>query len=236
MSCRPSRPRLAGVRPVAAASPGPLPTSWRKTSSSVGRTRSKRASRTPGGHDERQRLGRRPARVSETVTRMIPWSSADVARPGGRAEARQQPGHRGVLARLRVQLQDRPGVPGEQLVDRRLGDQAPVVEDGDPVADPLDVGEDVRAHEDGGRAAQPADELQDVAPALGIERAHRLVEEEDRGTRQHRLAHAESLAHPARVPADAATRRLRSVPRSRGLRRPARGGRRPPSRRHGPRT
>ncbi len=96
----------------------------------------------------------------------------------------------------------------EELVHGRLGHESAVVEDRDPVADPLDVREDVRAHEDGRDAPQLPDQLQHVAPALRVESAHGLVEEEDVGARQHRLAHAQALSHAAGVAADAAARGL----------------------------
>jgi len=62
-----------------------------------------------------------------------------------------------VLLRFGLQFVDRLGVAVEQLVDRTFDHQVADVEDGDPIADPLDVVEDVRAHEDRGRAAEPAE-------------------------------------------------------------------------------
>ena len=82
-----------------------------------------------------------------------------------------------------------------------------MVEDRDPVADPLDVGEDVGREQDGGRAAEAGDEVEDVAPALRVEGAHRLVEDDDGWPMDERPGDPEPLAHPARVGAGAAVGR-----------------------------
>ena len=71
------------------------------------------------------------------------------------------------------------------------------VEDCHSIADPLHVVEDVRAHEDCGRASEAGDDTQHVAAPLGVERADRLVEEEDTRLVYERLADAQPLAHPA---------------------------------------
>ena len=55
-----------------------------------------------------------------------------------------------------------------------------MVEDADPVADALDVGEDVGGEQHGRLAAQVRDQAEDVAAALRIECADRLVEDDDR--------------------------------------------------------
>ena len=133
---------------------------------------------------------------------------AHVARPCLPAHHRGQRGDRRILAGLGVELQNRSGVARKQLVHRRLGHEAAVVEDPDAITDSFDVVEDVRAHEDRARAAQAADQLQHVAPSSRVERADRLVEEEDGWPREHRLPDPEALAHSARVGADPAVRRI----------------------------
>ena len=88
----------------------------------------------------------------------------------------------------------------EQLGRRRGADQATLVEDRDVVAHPLDVVEDVGRVEDRRLvASEVAHEVEDLAPADRVERADRLVEEEDPRPSDQRLADAEPLAHPARV-------------------------------------
>ena len=88
--------------------------------------------------------------------------------------------------------------------------------------------------DDGRLAAQPRDQLEDVAPALRVERAHRLVEEHDRRPVEEGLGDPEPLAHPARVAADPAVRGRRSARSARASRRPARAARHPQARRAGP--
>ena len=146
------RTRIARQRrssPSPAASPS-RPTSRRKTSSSVGRTRSNAARRTPAATTsgsspaEAARLVRdrhdEPARRRRSVTP----STHGTARAGGAASARE----RRVLARLGLDPVERQRVSGEQLVERPLGHEPAAVHDPDPVADPLDVGEDVGREDD----------------------------------------------------------------------------------------
>ncbi len=184
------------------------PTSRRKTSSSDGRTRSYAASRTPSRDDDRQEPGRGDGRrrVTETISPL----SVSVTRSiqGDRPKARHQRRDGLRLPGLRVEPVERQGVAGEQVVERPLGDEAAVIEDADPVADALDVGEHVGGEDDRGALAQLGDQREQVAPALRVERADRLVEDEQVGLGHERLGDAESLAHPARVAADPAVRRI----------------------------
>ncbi|MDY7555563.1 hypothetical protein RGU41_01600 [Cryobacterium sp. 10C3] len=94
------------------------------------------------------------------------------------------------------------GVPGGELLDRPVRDHATVVENGDGVADPLDVGEDMRREEYGGPPAQRAEHLEHVAASHRVEGARRLVEEEQLGRVDQRLGDPEPLLHAAGVPAD----------------------------------
>ncbi len=62
----------------------------------------------------------------------------------------------GFLTRLRIELQDGPRVARQQHLHGRLGHEPSAIEDGDPIADALDVIEDMGAHEDrGGARAGP---------------------------------------------------------------------------------
>ena len=81
-----------------------------------------------------------------------------------------------------------------------------MVHDPDAVADPLDVGEDVGREDDRGAGPQVGDQGEEVAPPLGVERADRLVEDEQARRGDQRLGDPEALAHPARVAADASPR------------------------------
>jgi hypothetical protein len=67
------------------------------------------------------------------------------------------------------------------------------------VAHPLDVLEDVGAVEDGRLALQLAHQVEDLAPADRVERADRLVKEQDAGRADEGLGDAKALAHAARV-------------------------------------
>ena len=92
-----------------------------------------------------------------------------------------------------------PREAGEQLLGRCRADEAPLVEDRDVIGDALDVVEDVGGVEDRRVAAQPFHQVEDVAPADGVERARRLVEQEHLRPADEGLGDAEPLAHPAGV-------------------------------------
>ena len=91
------------------------------------------------------------------------------------------------------------GEAGEQLLRRRRADEAALVEDRDVVGDPLDVVEDVGGVEDRRLRAQAFHEVEDVAPADGVERAGGLIEQQHLRPADEGLGDAEPLAHPARV-------------------------------------
>ena len=73
----------------------------------------------------------------------------------------------GALTGLGLDPVDRQRVALEELGQRALDDEPAVGQDPDPVADPLDVGQDVRREQHGDLAAQPGDQVEHVAPALG---------------------------------------------------------------------
>ena len=93
----------------------------------------------------------------------------------------------------------------EQIVDRRFRDQAPLVQDGDTVADAFDVGEDVGREEHRRGITQLPDHLQEIAAALRVQRRNRLVEDQQRRPADQGLADSQALAHAARVASDPAT-------------------------------
>ena len=151
------------------------------------------------GDDDREDLAGGRGGVRDGRPGCVPCGS--VRRPVAHGAARRlvgQAGHRVALARRRHELEDRPGVGREQVVERALGHEPAAIEDRDAVADPLDVGEDVGRDDHGRRPAEPLDQLEQVPPALGVERADRLVEEQQLAARG---------SAPGRCRAAAASRR-----------------------------
>ena len=183
------------------------PTSRRNTSSSDGRTRSNAARRTPcrttsgsSSADARSGVGHRH---DQSALRL-----GDPVDPGDRPQLRGQGRHRRTLSGLGIDPVERHGIAGEQVVERALGHEPAVVEDADAVADALDVGQHVRGEDDRRVLAQLGDEREEVAASLGVERADRLVEDQQLGLGDERLGDAEPLAHPAGVPGDASVGRV----------------------------
>ncbi len=172
-------------------------------SSSVGRLRSKRWSATPCARTS-DRISRLAASASRAVTRMTPCSTATSPAQGAARSAAAQLLHLRFLARLKLKLVDRLRVTLLQLRKRRGDDETPLVEDGDGVADALDIAEDVRRHEDSRSATHSRDDVQNLVPPRRIERAGRLIQKEDLRAVDERLGQPKPLAHPAGVAADAA--------------------------------
>ena len=211
------------------------PTSSRKTSSSVGRARSNDASRTPASTTSGRIAPPAATGIVDADADETAGLGHDVASPTGRrggvrrAPRRRLPGP--VRARGgRSAGRDR----ARRSLERTLGHEPAPVEDRDSVADPLDVRQDVGREHDGRLAAKAGDQLEEVTPALRIERADRLVEEHDRRSMEQGLGDPEALAHPARPAADPAlasgSQAVRSSisptrPRSSAPREPARAGR-----------
>ena len=97
---------------------------------------------------------------------------------------------------------DPHAVARHDVVERARRHDPPVVDDDDAVADPLDLGEQVRV-EDHRRAsvAGRADDRPDVGPSDRVERRCRFVEEDEVGRAEQRDAEAEPLLHPLGEPA-----------------------------------
>jgi hypothetical protein len=74
-----------------------------------------------------------------------------------------------------------------------------MIEDRDVVADTLHVVEDVGRVEDGDLALDASHQLEHLLPTDRVERAHRLVEEQDGGASHERLGDPQPLAHPAGI-------------------------------------
>ena len=78
-------------------------------------------------------------------------------------------------------------------------------EDADPVADRLDLVEQVAREEDGDAALadERPEQVEDLDDADRVDRRRRLVEDEDRRVLDQRVGDAEPLEHAARVRVDA---------------------------------
>src|SRR6266850_7876877 len=74
-----------------------------------------------------------------------------------------------------------------ELLHRGRFDQTSPVDDADPVADFLDVLQDVAGHEDGDLAAEICEEAEDLVPPSGVQRAGRLIEKQNLGAVHQRL-------------------------------------------------
>ena len=68
---------------------------------------------------------------------------------------------------------------GKQVRQWPFDHQPPAIEDRDPVADPLDIGQDVGGEDDGRFSAQARNQLEQITPSLRVERTHRLVQEQE---------------------------------------------------------
>ena len=236
----PGPPRLAELlsergsrEPASCGGPRPVgdPVSWRKTSSSVGRTRSTPATATPAATIA-GRSSRAARAGSLTVTRTAPWSTATSV-----AQARRPEGRRRDVRPPRPG--PAPGRPGRSAGRsgrgaRRAGPRPRAGRDRGSRSGRRPARRRPGRGSRTGRwpsVAQLGDEGQQVAPALRVERADGLVEDEHRRPVDERLGDPEPLAHPARVGADPpvggvgqpdlARGPRRRVPR--GSARPARG-------------
>ena len=91
-----------------------------------------------------------------------------------------------------------------QLVEAALVDDAPGADDGDPVAELLDLVHEVAREQHGDAAVgERADERAHVAHAGGIEPGRGLVEQQQGRAADQRPGDAEALAHAVRIPTDA---------------------------------
>ena len=91
-----------------------------------------------------------------------------------------------------------------QLLDRADPDEPAVGEDADPVADRLDLGQEMARQHDRQPALvdQPAQQVEDLDHADRVDRRRRLVEDEQVRRLDQGVGDAEPLAHAARVRLD----------------------------------
>ena len=195
--------------PVLSGRP-PSPVSRRNTSSSVGLARATDTTVIPAAATA-SRIARPASTGLSTAIVSRPWSSAAAVTQGRARRSASERLHRDGLARFRLDPPHGQGVAVEQLGEAAFDDEPPMVQDRDAVADALDVGQDVGGEQDGGLAAQRGDQLQDVPAALGVEGAHRLVQDDDGRLVDERPGDPEPLAHAAGVRSGAAVGGLGEV-------------------------
>ena len=136
--------------------------------------------------------------------------------------SRHRHGGRGSTSRSALPSPNRSASSGH----RPLPDQPTGGEDADPVADRLDLVEEVARQQDRhpaflGRDSQQVEDLRD---AEGVDRRRRLVEDEDVRILDQRVGDAEPLEHAPRVRARSGRRRGRSGRPARAPRRSSSSG------------
>ena len=171
--------------------------------------------RADGGQAEAPGRRRRPGCPVGRVPRRSPAGHGPATShcPGRQARRTRPRGSRGAPSaarstsacgrQLEADLDDRRPVtelPG-QLVDRSDADQAAGGEDPDPVADRLDLAEQVARQHDRQTTLvdELAQEVEDLDDAERIDRGRRLVEDQQVRRLDQRVGDAEPLAHAARV-------------------------------------
>ena len=169
----------------------------------VGSSRSASSSRKAASSDPRpgSTAWTRPPPATSAATRSGIRSAAQ--RPDRQplpVDGRRAEGGRDRPARVgQVGHPQANAVDGDDLVERAGRDRAAVVEDDDPVAHPLDLGQQVRVEDDRrSPVARRADDGPDVRPAERVERRGRLVEEHELRVPEQRDAQPEPLLHPLR--------------------------------------
>ena len=122
---------------------------------------------------------------------------AQVGRPrlggqGGREAVRQRQAVAG-----HFQQQNVGGVAGQQGIPCFHGNQFPIMDDADGVADPFHIAQNMAGEEDGDLAAQFGDQLEHIIPASRIQGAGRFIQQQDRRPMDERLGNAQALLHTA---------------------------------------
>ena len=115
----------------------------------------------------------------------------------------------GLLIRLRGKVDlTRRKQAALQLVRLAKGEQLPVRDDEDLLADRLHLGEDVRAEDDRVRLPELADEVADLDNLQGVEADRRFVQNNHLGAAEQRLRDADALPVALGQGGDAAVRDL----------------------------
>ena len=211
----PPRPRTSAVCPV----------SWRKTSSSVGVRTARSSMPIPAASRRRTASAIVPVRVW-IGTRTVPFVSEGL--PSASTESAAIAGSPWPLS-ARCTSSRSPPQPRLELVRSALRDQEPVVDDGDPLGQPVGLVEVLRRQEHRRPARDEAlDRVPERDPAARVEPGRRLVQEDHGRLGDEGAGEVEPPSHPARSRCGRAgrpRRRDRSPPgasraRSRERRRP----------------
>ena len=138
--------------------------------------------------------GTRSGSIGWIVSQSSSWASAPkAARAASTAPSPGRP-----VTRIRTRRL------AEQLAERAGGDDPPVVDDRDPVAQPLDLAQQVRVEEHGrAPVARLADDRPHVVAADRVERGRGLVEDHERRVAHERRREPEPLLHALREAASA---------------------------------
>ena len=114
-----------------------------------------------------------------------------------------------------------PVALGEELRERLVGDQSPVVDDHHVVDGLSDLGEHVAGEQDGATLVrQTAQEVTQPPDALGVQAVGGFVEHEDPWVVDQRRGQPEPLLHPQGEAAHAPVRRSGQLDHVEQLRRP----------------
>ncbi len=108
------------------------------------------------------------------------------------------------LAVVKLQLHRADGVAFQQLIPPRDQHQFAAPDDGDRVADPLDIRQDVAGEHHRHLAAQPGDQVQHFIAPGRVEGAGGLVQQQHRRVVHQGLGDPQPLDHPARKAANPA--------------------------------
>ena len=136
------------------------------------------------GDDRRDQLGDLVRRRSGRIASQSPSSVSGPNRPRAARAAGSSPVTRSAY-----------GVLAEQLLERARRDDPAGIDDRDPVAHELDLGQQVRVEEDGHAAvAGLADDPTDVGPADRVEGRRRLVEQDEVGSAEERRPRGRAAA------------------------------------------
>ena len=171
---------------------------------------------------------RSATRAGTTPSSTGPFASAASSRSAGRVSVQTSPDVRHLAGLLQPgprrgadAVEPQPHLaPAEQLGERPGGGDPPPVQDHHPVADPLDLADEVGV-EQHRHAAGPEREhdVAHVGPSERVERARRLVEHDELGPGHQRDRQAEPLlhalgeaAHPVARPVRQAHERQRLLP------------------------